>query len=294
EEAYFALTSRYVADNGQVAATALGTNLTDGNDTFEYQPSYFGSFTPVLSLPLTSLSFGVVHGGITTSKGIDVGGVVRLHPVGPMSFSLTYIEPGFNVTVTVVIAPNAPLASFRITATADPGYGLRSLSGNLSGKGDVQLGNVPGSFEVTPGRYGQALATYVLVRPSSALTGLDTGQHAGKAPRAGFHVTNPAGDLDQPLGVNFSFATVGASSLVPGLPSLITTDTTFANWSIRFVLYSSANAAGLIGNLLPHEISYLQSEYGAKVLGRVGHWTVVMLPPPSQLPTAPWPTPTPS
>ncbi|HEV8049039.1 MAG TPA: glycosyltransferase family 39 protein, partial [Thermoplasmata archaeon] len=117
EQAYFALTSRYVADNGQVAATALGTNLTDGNDTFEYQPSYYGSFTPVLTLPLGPVSVGVAHAGVTTMEGINVGGIVKLHPVGPMSFSLTYVERGFNLTVTLVVAPNTPQASFRILAT---------------------------------------------------------------------------------------------------------------------------------------------------------------------------------
>ncbi len=63
ETTYFALTDRYAATNGLVAVTALGTNLTSGNDTFVYQPAYYGVFTPVAAIPVGNVTVMVVPRG---------------------------------------------------------------------------------------------------------------------------------------------------------------------------------------------------------------------------------------
>jgi hypothetical protein len=286
EQAYFGMTSRYVATNGAVAVTGLGNNLSAGNDSFAYQPAYYGSFTPVLSIPLSAVSVAVVHGGVTTVQRVHAGGFVQYRALSDSSFQLTYGQPGFSVTVTVSVSIFAPSADVYLTVTAAPGYLVRTLQGNLTGRGEFLAGSAHGSFEIVPPRYGSALATSVNVTPASALEQITTESHPGRPAQSSFQVGSGASPAQPQLSVWFSIATPGASTLVPGLPHLFTTDQVWANWSIRFILYTnSAPGSGLLANLLPNELGYLKAEYGATVLGVAGHWTVLIVPRASDLPT---------
>jgi hypothetical protein len=290
EETYFALTSRYVATDGEVAVSSLGTNLSSGSQSFEFQPAYYGSFTPALSLPLSNLSVAVGRAGTVTTERVTTGGVVDLAPVGPSSFSMTYVETGFTLNVTAFVIQGSPEATLQLVATAAPGYQVQGIAGNLTAKGPLAAGTSDGSFVATPGRYGTALATTVNVTPAYALKLVTTGNHPARPNLAEFRLATPVGSKGRQIEVAFRFTTPGAADLVPGLPPLLTTDQVWGNWTVRFVLYTAGTGGeGYLANLLPNEVSYLEDEYGAKVYGRSGGWVVLLLPPASQLPTGPRP-----
>jgi hypothetical protein len=286
EQTYFAMTSRYVATNGAVAATALGTNLSAGNDSLAYQPAYFGSFTPILSIALGTLSVNLVRNGVTTLERIQPNGTVLYWPLGASTFQLTYGQPGFSVTATLSARPNAPAADIYLSVVAAAGYHIRSFEGNLTGRGHFVAGPSPGTFGIVPTRYGSTLATTVNVTPASALKALNSGGSTARSARGAFMVGSGSAPIVQQLSVWFALSTPGASTPVPGLPALFSTDQVWANWSIRFILYTNSDpTSGLLANLLPNELFYLKAEYGARVLGVAGHWTVLIVPPASALPT---------
>jgi hypothetical protein len=55
-------------------------------------------------------------------------------------------------------------------------------------------------------------------------------------------------------------------------------------------LYSNSSTnEGTLANLLPDEVGYLEREFGAKVYGISGGWTVLIVPPAGSLPTGPRP-----
>jgi len=294
ETAYFALTSRYTATNGEVAVTALGTNLASGNRTFEYQPAYFGVFTPVAALPVAEVNATVVRNGAPVSsetiQPVTSGGTVVLAPAGPSSFSISYTGTGFVLTVTVATSASTPVATIVVSAAPSPGYRLLGLSGNLTGPSAgtarFDTGNSPGSLDITPGKFGTALATGVQVTPKSALGAVAHFNHPNNPAHAAFAVQAPTGA--SALAVSFAFVTPTASNLVSGLPPLLTTDSVWANWTVRFVLYSNSSTnEGTLANLLPDEVSYLEREFGAKLVGISGGWTVLIVPPAGSLPSGP-------
>jgi dolichyl-phosphate-mannose-protein mannosyltransferase len=288
ETAYFAMTSRYVATNGIVAATALGTNASAGSATFEYQAAYFGVFTPVAAIPVGNITVTVSHNGTTAAEHVDPGATVRLAPSGSSSFALMYTGPGFVLTVTAVTFSGSPEVSYLLSATADPGYSLLTLAGNVTapstGSARFLRGSSAGSFELTPGKFGSTLATLAQVQPTDALKSIARFNHPGTPAHAGFLVGRAAAPGVSQLAVTFYFETGGASNLVTGLAPLIVTDSVWANWSIRWILYSNSTAQeGSLANLLPNEVTYLVNEYGGRIFGTSGPWTVVLVPAASQL-----------
>jgi hypothetical protein len=293
QETYFALTSRYVATNGIVAATELGTNLSAGNGTFAFQPAYYGSFGPVLTLPIANLTVVVGRNQAPQPVEIDTGGSVALATDGPSSFTASYLEPGFELNVTVSVPSGGTVATFNLTATAAPGYHIHEIAGewNLTGRGSYAVGgNGSQTFVVHPARYGGALATGVTVTPGNAVRAF-RGNQTVKGP-VGFRLGSINASGVRSLVLTFAFSTPGAALLLPGLPSLLTTDQTFANWSVRFVLYTvKSSGEGILANLLGNEVDYLEAEYGATVLGTSGPWTVLVLPGPEHLANGPRPAP---
>jgi hypothetical protein len=299
ETAYFVLTSRFVATNDVVAATALGTNLSSGNATFEYQAAYYGTFTPVAAIPVGNISVTVVHGGTISSGGVTTGGTLRLAPEGAASYSLAYGGTGFVLTVTAVALSTSPEVTYTLTTVADPGYQILAVQGNLTGPsaGAARFvrGSGGGAFDLTPGKFGATLATSATISPGSALGKITQFNHPGVPAHAAYAVGSVNGSGHAQFTLTFTFTTPGASNLVTGLPPLITADTAWANWSVRFVLYSSSpTEEGSFANLLPNEIGYLEAEYGARILGTSGLWNVILLPAPGDLPVGPRPAELPS
>ncbi|MFI5414187.1 MAG: hypothetical protein ACHQ16_00725 [Candidatus Lutacidiplasmatales archaeon] len=293
ETAYFAMTSRYAATNDLVAVTALGTNISAGNGSFEYQPAYFGVYTPVAAVPVANITVRVVHNGTITNESVLSGATVQLAPVGAASFALTYTGVGFRLTVTGFAYSAIPEASLALSVVSDPGYQLLSFGANLTGPSAgtarFQRGTAAGTFELQPGKFGSVLSTHTVVSPANALRSITQYNHPGVPAHAGFVVAAPGNGASQLL-LSFNFQTPTASNLVSGIPPLIVTDTVWANWTVRFVLYSASNSQeGAVANLLPNELAYLEGEFGARVLGTSGTWTVLLLPGAGQLPTDPRP-----
>jgi hypothetical protein len=297
ETAYFALTSRYAATNGVVAVTALGTNLSSGNDTFEYQPAYFGVFTPVAALPIGQVTVRVVPIGAplvdAVTEPVTSGGTVRLTPAGASSYSMSYIGTGFVLTITAVAIPGAPEATILVNAVADPTYHLLALHANLTstsrGAFKFTRGTTNGTINIVPAKYGTYLASTAQVEPASDLGPVEP-HNIGNTSAYGTLVAESSGGASQ-LSFGVTLSTPRASNLVSGLAPLITTDTVWANWTIRFVLYtnSKADEGGELQILLANEVNYLEAEYGARVLGVSGTWTVLLVPGAGFLPVGPRP-----
>jgi hypothetical protein len=296
ETAYFALTSRYTADTGSVGISARGTNLSDENLTFQYQGAYYGVFTPVIGFPIQTLNVTVVPVGAPLTdaavENVTSGATVTLTPQGEGSYALSYTGAGFVATVTALAVEGTTSATLLLSVAADPGFRLLGIGGNLTspspGAGRFVAGSGSGSIDVTPSKFGSVLQSTIQVSPASALGRVVSLNHVSAPAHAPFALVSPSGVAVMTVG--FEFSTPGAANLVSGLPPLVTTDATLANWTVRFVLYTdSAAGEGQLAALLYGEVQYLESEYGAKVLGSSGPWTVILLPPSSALPTGPRP-----
>ncbi|MCI4332489.1 MAG: hypothetical protein L3K01_01975 [Thermoplasmata archaeon] len=290
ESAYFALTSRFAVTNGVVAVSGLGTNLSAGNATFEFQAAYFGVFTPVAALPIGNLSVVVDTGGVTRAEPVTEVTNVLLGPPGKAWFEVEYAGAGFTLAVRASVAPGTTSATIAVRANATAGSTLLALNGNVTGPSvgftHFSRGPTPGSLNLTPGTFAGRLATLTQLVPSSALLGLFQYNHLGAPAHGSFVLNSTTGSPE--LNLSILLSTPGASNLIRGLPPLLSTSATWENWSIRFVLYTSSTQPGSAqGNLLPNEVAYLEAEYGATVIGVSGRWTVLLLPSPDQLPGSP-------
>jgi len=288
ETAYFALTSRYAVTNGQVAVATLGTNLSDGSTTFEFEAAYFGTWIPIASLPVGNLSVDLHARGLNRTENVTSVTGVLLGPPGQPWFEIDFAGRDFTLTVLANAASGAPTASFLLTATARPGATLLELSGNLSGPspGFTEYGGNPaaGSLNLTPGQFGRSLQTNGQLTPANALESVTRYNRLGTPAHATFHVAAPAGG-NVTLSLRADLATPGAANLVSGLPDQLWTSDLWQSWLVRFVLYTNATENGAsYADLLPNEVQYLETEYGGKVIGISGRWTVVLLPPANALP----------
>jgi hypothetical protein len=291
ETAYFAMTTRYAATNGVVALTALGTNASDGNGTFAFQAAYYGVFNPVAEFPVGGLTVLVRTPNATRSEQVTAATSVTLAPPGQSWFQIDYAGPDFTVSVRATAVAASDRAQLLIDAAADPGDSLVRLDGNLTGPivafTLIQRGAAPGSLNLTPGEFSQALLTQGLFAPTGAFESVTPYNHLGTPAHATFRLNAPGGS-NASLSLAITFVTPGASNLIRTLPSLFSTDAIWENWTVRFVLYTNSTSRGTASaNLLPNEVQYLESEYGGQVLGVSGRWTVILLPPPTDLPGIP-------
>ena len=75
------------------------------------------------------------------------------------------------------------------------------------------------------------------------------------------------------LSLSFNLTTPGASNVLTNVGPWISTDNTWANWSIRFVLqYNGSTSLSLITP------GYLTNEYGAALYAEGGSWRIYLLP----------------
>ncbi|MCI4324418.1 MAG: hypothetical protein L3K00_00800 [Thermoplasmata archaeon] len=290
ETAYFALTSRFAVDNGVVAVSGLGTNLSSGNATFEYQAAYFGVFTPVIALPVGNISVLVETGGTVHAETVTGVTGVRMGSAGASWFEIDYAGPSFSLALRGTALPGTTSATIAVTANASAGSTLLSLAGNLTGPSvgftHIARSRTAGELNLTPGTFGGRLASSAQFVPAYSLLSLFPYNHLGTPAHASFAVNDSTG---APV-LNFTllFTTPGASNLVRGLPPLLSTPLIYQNWSIRFVLFTTTpNPGAAQANLPATEVAYLEAEYGAKVLGVSGRWTVLLLPAPTDLPGLP-------
>jgi hypothetical protein len=290
ETAYFALTSRYAANNGVVAVSGLGTNLSSGNATFEYQAAYYGVFTPVVALPVANITVGVRMDGVTHVETVTSVTGVRLPVSGPAWIQIDYAGPDFTLDVRGTPIPGTTAASLALTANASAGASLVALGGNLTGPAvgftHIARSRTAGMLNLTPGTFAGRLATSVQFVPANALVALFPYNHLGTPAHASYAVNDSSGVSE--LSLALQLTTPGASNLIKGLPPLLSTPEIFENWSIRYVLFTTTpNPGAAQANLPATEIGYLEAEYDAKVLGVSGRWTVLMLPAPTHLPGLP-------
>jgi hypothetical protein len=290
ETAYFALTSRYAADNGVVAVSALGTNLASGNATFEYQAAYFGVFTPVIAVPVGNITVLLDTAGVVHSESVTTVTGVHLGSESDPWFEIDYAGTDFSLAVRGTAIHGTTSASLSVTANGTDGSTVLSLAGNLTGPSvgftHIARSRTAGLLNLTPGTFSGRLASSAQVEPADALIALNPYNHLGTPAHASFAVNSSTGAPG--LTLTLLLTTPGASNLIPGLPTLLSTQAIWQNWSIRFVLFTTTpNPGAAQANLPATEVAYLEAEYGAKVLGISGRWTVLILPPPDELPGLP-------
>jgi len=304
EIAYFAMVSRDTVTNNLLAATIAGTNATLDNQTPDYEASFFGVFTPVVTIVPENFNVTVTGTGNGSSYRQGITAAPRIVPPttpGP-SMELVYTEPEFVLTVSIVLSPDAPTARYGYTFVATAGWSLTAVRGNITGPSagtystNVRTGATPGALLLSPTTGAGALQTFANVTPGTIVA------HPQSYNRAVNQSTGGTGTLvarapllwnAPPRGsaaFNFSvqFATPGAQNLIDNLPPFIDTPTVWQNWSIRFMLLAN-NSTFILNHpsAILWEAPYLEGEYGARILAveasPVDTWTVVLLPAPSQV-----------
>lgn len=282
ELAYFAMTDRYAVTNNLVAFSVAGTNSTFLETSPTYQASYFGLFTPILRLLPQSVNVTVANGTSTETLGVDVAPEIILPPQGGSTMSLLYNEPAFQLEITTTALPGAALARITVQATAT-GSGLlqqlrANLTNNVVGTASVAAGKAIGQFTWSPSAFGSALRTYGNVTPASSVFRVSNNYGTNFGPRVYVKVPAPAAGAAI-LSFSVLLSTPGAQNLIATLPPIISTTSVWASWNARFVLFGNNSVpAQLQRGVLATTPTYLEDEFGARVIGYSGIWTVLLLP----------------
>jgi hypothetical protein len=288
EETYFAMVSHDAVTNNLVAATIAGTNGSVDNVTPDYEASTNGQFIPVAVVAADQFNVTITDGTGNVTESVNASPTIVPATEGPASMSMEYDEPGFYLNLTVVVAPSSPRAEFSLNFTADAGWSILAVRGNMTGPAiGVATTNIlpsgsTGELDLTPASVSANLRTFANVTPASAVGRPQSFDRfaTGVVSRVPLNLTTGAsGSPVVELAVAFS--TPRAENLIENLPSLIDAPSVWHQWGVRFVL--ATNESQLIFNhpsAILWESSYLVSEYGAKVLAVEGSWTVLLLPAP--------------
>jgi 6-pyruvoyl-tetrahydropterin synthase related domain len=296
EITYFAMVAQDTVTNNLVASTIAGTNASVDNQTPDYEASFFGLFTPVASIIPANVSVSVTPPNNHTQlhEFVTAGPEILGPSTDTPAMELVYVETGFNLTISIVLAASAPSARFVYTFVADPGWLVQTVHANITGAPLTSPLNqtdatnfkgtaVPGALVLSPNSGGGSLQTFANVTPSSSVGKVQTYNRGPLVARAPITLTSGAKGAPS---LNFSvvFSTPGAENLISNLPAYIDTPTVWANWSIRFMVLS--NNSQFVANHpspIDWEIPYLEAEYGARILAvesdASATWTDVLLPP---------------
>jgi hypothetical protein len=283
ETTYFAMVARDTVTNNLVAATIAGTNASSNNVTPDYEASFFGVFTPVATLVASNFTVRVSNATLSLVERVTGAPNITEPTAGVPAMTLTYRGTGFTFTIAIVLSATSAVARYTITTTADPGWQVSDVQGNLSGPAaGVQVTNfkpgaVPGQLLLNPTGLPGSLLTYVNVTPANAVSRAQAFNHPNQVAHAPLEVSSPGGAGS--LNVSVVLATPTAKNLINDLPPVIDTPNVWQNWSIRFVLLT--NQSQFVTNhpsAILWDIPYLEHEFGATILAVEGGWTVVLLP----------------
>ncbi|MCI4324416.1 MAG: hypothetical protein L3K00_00790 [Thermoplasmata archaeon] len=288
EIAYFALVARASVTNSLVAATIAGTNASFDNVTPDYEASTSGQFIPVAGLAADEFNVTLTNGTGNRTESVTASPTIVATPAGPASMALLYPEDGFSLNITIVIDPSLPHAVFSFQFSADPGWSILDVRGNMTGPPmgvaatNILPGPSGGQLYLTPSAIAANLRTFANVTPTSAVGRPQSFNRitVGEVARVPLNVSGgPSGAPSIELTVAFS--TPKAENLVDDLPTYLDAPTVWQGWGVRFVL--ATNESRLIFNhpsAILWETNYLVGEYGASVLAVEGTWTVLLLPAP--------------
>ncbi|MCI4332487.1 MAG: hypothetical protein L3K01_01965 [Thermoplasmata archaeon] len=297
EVTYFAMVARDAVTNSLVAATIAGTNGTLDNETPDYEASANGVFLSVASLAADNFNVTVSNGSANQTESVRASPtifapsstVAGATSPAVTTMSMLYVETGFDLNVTVTIPSVSPQARFSLVFAADPGWAILAVRGNMTGPAfgvgatNFQTGTTLGEVVLTPASTSANLRTFVNVTPTSSVGRPQSLNRPAirTVARVPLNVTAGPGGVPE---VNFTlaFSTPRAQNLVSGLPNALDAPTIWAQWGVRFVL--ATNESQLIfshPSAILWVATYLQGEYGARVLGVEGTWTVLLLPAPS-------------
>jgi hypothetical protein len=284
ELAYLALTGRYAVNNNLVAASTSGTNSTFLGSSPVYQAAIYGTFTPVVVMPANQIEVTYGHFGAVRSANLSGSPSITVTSQNQSWLTLVFTRVGYQVVINMTVQPNSPEATFNVSATAAPGYRILEVKAALVPPPNLTArfhgGGGPGNFTWVRKTVIGALATEGVVTPSKDLGGLFDAYNGTHPPHIELDAKAPAiARTGNSVVFSLNLTTPKASNLIRQLPYLVSTTAVWANWTARFVLYSSLNVpAALLPSLAANAPAYLEGEYGAKAVYTADEWTVLLLP----------------
>jgi hypothetical protein len=198
--------------------------------------------------------------------------------------TLVFTRVGYQVAINMTIQPNSPEASYTVSASASPGYRILHLHATLVAPPNLTArfhgGDGPGNFTWIRKTLIGALTTRGSLYPSAALGGIFDAYNGTHPPHIAIDANaSRSSSLANSVAFTLNLTTPQASNLIRQLPNLVSTTAVWANWTARFVLYSSLNVpAALLPSLAANAPAYLEGEYGARAVYTSGEWTVLLLP----------------
>lgn len=284
ELAYLALTGRYAVNNNLVAVSTSGTNASFLGSSPVYQAAIYGTFTPVLLMPANQITVDYGHFGIVRNATLAGSPSIAVTSANQSWLALVFTRVGYQVVINMTVQPNSPEATFRVSATAAPGYRILGVQASLVTPPNLTArfhgGSGPGNFSWIRKTLIGALLTQGSVTPAGTLGGIFDAFNGTHPPHVELNAKAPPGaKTGNSVAFTLNLTTPHASNLVRQLPNLVSTTAVWGNWSARFVLYSSLNVpAALLPSLAANAPAYLEGEYGARSVYTSGEWTVLLLP----------------
>lgn len=281
EETEVTLANRYFATNSLVGVGIPGISGETFNGTPIYGAFANATYQEILRVPPSSLEFGLANGTIVTPYPAFSPAPPVLPIEGGLGYELIYTGYGATMVETVVTVPGLPVAAVSLNVTSTvAGASLISFVqvriGIVTGvPSRLVAGAAPGSFTWNVSTKVGGFTAYGNTTPASSLSKvIPFNSTTGVNPAVVFrtNATNQSVGTGS-LGVTFTLDTPVASNVLTTLGPWISSDQTWANWSVRFIL--QFNGTTSLSLITP---GYLQAEYGAALYARGGQWTVYLLP----------------
>lgn len=288
ELSYFAVTDRYAVTNNLVAEAVSGTSPEFLNSSPVYEVALYGTFSPLLRLPPGLISVTSVSNGTRAETNLSGPPLIVLPPNNQAYLTEVFNTPTFHLTISLAAIPGLPEASMTVTAyAASSTVSLLSLHGTLlpplnhsSAAPRYEKGTQPGQFLWSENSVLGHLVTTGSVTPVSALAPQNRSLINATGPQITLDAKAPKYVQGVPsLSFSVLLSTPKASNLINNLPPFLSTPVLWANWSARFLLYSTLKVPlSLLPSLAANEAAYLEAEFGARVVYTSGEWSVLLLP----------------
>lgn len=275
------LANRYLATNSLIGVGVPGLAAADFNGTPIYGAFSNASYQEILRVPPASLEFGLVNGTVVVPFNVGVAAPAVLPVNGGTGYEIVYQGYGATMIETVSTVPGVPTANVNLTVamsspTASPLTFVQARIGVVTGVGSrVLAGPTPGSFVWNVSTKTGGFTTFGNASPASALSKLlPFNVTTGTNPALVFR-TNASNVVTgaSSLSLAFTLTTPVATNVLENVGPWLSSDQTWSNWSLRFILQFNGSAS--LSLITP---GYLQAEYGAALYAAGGSWRLYLLP----------------
>ena len=275
------LSNRYFVTNSLIGAGIPALSGPYFNGTPIYGAFANATYQEILRVPPASLEFGLANGTVVAPFSVAVPAPAVVPVQGGTAYQIVYQGFGSTLFETVRAVPGTATATVNLTVTstatnASPISFVQARIGIVTGvAARVVAGTTPGSFVWNVSTKAGSFTAFGTTAPASSLSKVVAfNSTTGVNPAVVFrtNATNQSAGTNV-LSLSFNLTTPGATNVLTNVGPWISTDTTWSNWSIRFVL--QFNGSTSLSLITP---GYLTNEYGAALYAAGGSWRIYLLP----------------